>query len=375
MFQTSWLRLIGAAFIVLAFALSLAAQTPPQASPTPPDDDEPVRVTVEEIRLNVMARNEFDHFDPTLIPDDLMVVEDKIPHSVVSVRRLPAKVLLVLDMGGEMRAAKNLSTTQAAAANIVNSLDAEDSIAVLQYSDKPEILSEWSNKEAALETIARKLSFGRRSSFVAAMNLAAQFLNRGDLQNRHLVLVTDGLDGAADKKDHAAAVQKLLGANVSVHVLSYTGVELQKAVKRSLISGADGRVPVRTDSTHKASLPQPTQDLMNMPRIGMTINTDREMIRHARKHQESLRESQRQLNELAAQTGGAFISPESNEQLIAKGKEIAEAIDSNYVATYIPKRPLADSKPGETREVGIVSRRVGLRVQARRVFIVPNRNN
>jgi hypothetical protein len=132
----------------------------------------------------------------------------------------------------------------------------------------------------------------------------------------------------------------------------------------------DGKIPKRTDEAHKASLPGPIQDLMNLPRLG-SINTDREMLKKARQQQQDLRNAQTQLNDLATKTGGTIVLPESDEKLIEQGKEIAKLIDSAYVVSYIPKRPLEESAPGEMREIGVVSRRVGLRVEARRVFVVP----
>lgn len=367
-------RILFMAFLITAFSVIGFSQTP---KPTPPieTDEKPTRVTTEEIRLNIVARNEFDHFDPTVVAEDLMVVEDRVPHKIESLRRVPASVMLILDMGGEMRTAKNLKTTQAAAASLIRSLSDEDRIAVIQYSDRAQVLSEWETKDEAIEAVAKKLAFGRRSVFVEALKTAAKMLDSREAQNRHLVLITDGLDSLAKKEERETAIKKLLEANVSVHVLSYTRMEQKGNASRSvMIKGGEKRIPKRTDEAHKASLPQPIQDLMNMPRIGMTINTDREMLKKAREQQQNLRNSETQLNDLAIKTGGTIVFPESDENLIEQGKEIAKLIDSVYVATYIPKRPLEASPPGETREIGVVSRRVGLKVEARRIFVVPDKN-
>jgi VWFA-related protein len=363
-------RILFAAFLISAFTFVGFSQTP---TPTPPpvDDEKPTRVTTEEIQLNVIARNEFDHFDPTLIADDLMVVEDRVPHRIESIRRVPASVMLVLDMGGEMRVAKSLQTTQAAAANLIRSLSNEDRIAVIQYSDRVEVLSEWETKEEARDAVAKKLDFGRRSVFVEALKTATKMLNSREVQNRHLVLITDGLDSQSKKEERETAIKKLLEANVSVHILSYTQMEQTGNASRSVIlKGGDGKIPKRTDENNKISLPGPIQDLMSLPRLG-SINTDREMLRKARQQTQDLRDSQTQLNDLAVQTGGTIIFPDSGEQIVAKAGEIAQTIDSAYVVTYIPKRSLDESTPGESRAIGIVSRRVGLRVEARRVFVVP----
>ena len=50
--------------------------------------------------------------------------------------------------------------------------------------------------------------------------------------------------------------------------------------------------------------------------------------------------------------------------------EAARLIDSAYVITYRPKRPLADAPAGEARRIEIASRRVGLHLQTRQRYIV-----
>jgi hypothetical protein len=45
------------------------------------------------------------------------------------------------------------------------------------------------------------------------------------------------------------------------------------------------------------------------------------------------------------------------------------------VVTYRPKRPLAEATPGEYRRIEVASRRVGLSLQARRGYVVPQEKN
>lgn len=373
-FTKGALTFIALTLLLSGFALAQGNQykTNPPSQQKKEDDTE--RITTEEIKLNVAVRNDYGHFDPTLVLEDLMVVEDRVPHSIASLRRVPANVLIVLDTGGEMRLAKNLKTTREVAANLVNSFDKENALAVMQYSDKPEILVEWTNDKAQiLQAINVKSNFGKRSRFVEAINLAAKFLNSRPNENRHLVLITDGIDSVAKKGEREAALQNLLAANVSVHVLSYTQLEYGEMKESSIFQKGQARAPRRTDDAHKASLPQPIQDMMNMPRIG-SINTDTAMIRARKQRRDALKQSQAQLIDLARETGGEMIVPESEEEMSAKAKEIAAAIDSQYVITYMPKRPLENSPVGETREIGVIPRRVGLVVQARRKFVVPEKD-
>lgn len=374
MFKTVAVRTCTFLAAMFLFSNLISAQTN-QNKTEPSDtllDEKPERVVTEEVKLNVLARNDAGHFDPSLIMDDLMVVEDRTPHSIVSLRRVPASVLVVLDTGGELRLAKNLKTTRDVALNLIRSLSDQNSIAVMQYSDKPEILSEWTTDKAQIvETILKKTNFGRRSNFVDSMNLAARFLEKRPNENRHLVLITDGTDSAKNNAERDSAFRNLLAANVSIHVLSYTALEQQENAERSvMVKAGEGRIPQRTPEEHKITLPGAIQTMMNFPRLG-GINLDREMLKAAQARRDALKQSQSQLTTLATDAGGEIFLPTKLEEMPAQAREVAGIIDSNYVVTYVPKRSLANAPAGEIREIAVVSRRVGLIVQARRKFVVP----
>ena len=114
--------------LLLAAAFSSAAAQAgrrPEPSPTPPNDDQdPVRVFTEEVRLPVIALDQFGHYDPTLELDDVLVLEDGVAQQVRSVRHIPANVLLLLDTGGELRglggSGKLTSLTRAVAIEVMS---------------------------------------------------------------------------------------------------------------------------------------------------------------------------------------------------------------------------------------------------------------
>jgi hypothetical protein len=83
------------------------------------------------------------------------------------------------------------------------------------------------------------------------------------------------------------------------------------------------------------------------------------------------RKSEEWLTDLAVETGGKIFLPATTEDMIAKGEEAARDIGAEYVITYRPTRPLAEARPGEYRNVSIVSRRVGLYLRSRRGYVVP----
>jgi len=299
-------------------------------------------------------------------------MEDERLHQASSLRRIPANVLIVLDTGGEMRRAKSFNQTRATAASLINALQAEDSVAIMQYHDKVEIVAEWMSKAEALKILNTKANFGRRSVFINALDMATKFLQKTPLENRHLVLITDGTDTLNNLADRNAAMQNLLSTDINVHIFSYTQMErAQIAPKKSIFKGGEPK-PQRLPEEVLMTLPKDIQAMMRIPRLG-SINTDREFLRKMKERENALIESEKYLAELSKDTNGEIILAASNEEMLEKTALIAAIIDSSYVVTYTPKRPLSESKTGEIRLIEISSRRADLQVQARRKLIVNNK--
>jgi VWFA-related protein len=336
---------------------------------TPVEDDDPVKVDTEEIKLNVSAFNQYGEFFPKVKKEDLVIVEDGRLHQATSVRRTPANILIVLDTGGELRQVKNVTQTRETAKALISKLDPNNSFAVLEYHDKARILTEWtSSKAQILNDLDKKLFFGKRSVFSNALELATTFLGRSELENRHLVLISDGTDSFWSDERRAEALNKLLATNINVHVISYTQLELE-VIKPKAKGIQKGSPKKALPPEVIATMPQSIQNMNNTPRIA-SVNTDRKFIRTMKERKEALENGEKYLLQLSENTSGLFLLPETKEEMIEKVSMIAKAIDSNYVVTYTPKRPLSESKAGETRTIEISSKRSGLQVLARRKLVV-----
>ena len=352
----------------LLFCATTAAQTP---TPTPVEDDKPETVFTEEIKLNVSAFDENGDFVFNVTKDDIVIVEDNRLHQANSIRRIPANVLIVLDTGGEMRNAKSLRQTRKTASVLVNSLTDRDSIAIIEYNDKAKIVSNWtSDKEETLRSINKDLNFGKRSVFVDALKLATEYLRKSENENRHLVLISDGTDSFDRIEERRQEMRRLMGTNINVHIISYTHLESELIAPKAKRTGEPPHPNPLPDVVIEG-LPEPLRNVNKAPKFG-TINMDKKLLRARRKRANDLKAGGQFLLELAENTSGMYILPDTKEEMIEKAAFIARIIDSNYVVTYTPKRPLSESLPGEIRVVEVSSKRDGLRVSARRKVIVEN---
>jgi len=355
--------------MLLAVAVSGLAQSGrAQPKPTPTPDDDPVKVETEEVKVNMLAFDDEGSFVSNVKEADLVVTENNILHQAISVRRIPANVLIIMDTGGELRSVKTLDHTRKVARGVLNSLRKEDSVALLQYADNATIVSEWTTDKAQISTAIGRTKFGIKSAFVDALKLAREFMSAGELENKHLVLITDGTDSSADSQRKEMAIRGLLSTDIAVHVLSYTRMEAADIEPRTKAITNSPPIKAMPDEI-AATLPNGVRDHAQAPKIGPTINMDRTLLKKLRARKDDLEQSEVTLGTLVENTNGTLVVPETLEEMELKTATVAKMIDASYVLTYIPKVPFAEK--GGVRNIEVTSKRPGLIVQAKRKFVVP----
>ena len=372
--------------LVMAALLSLAAaqissQEPAKPRPAPepsPTPEESVKVFTEEVRLPVMALDSYGHYDPTLELDDVLVLEDGVAQQVRSVRHIPANVLFVLDTGGESSGlgglAKKTSLTRDVAEELVKKLDDGTSIAVMQSGNSAEMLQPWTtDKSAVVRTLKNKLVSTKRSRISESIaNASVQLKDRPE-GSRHVVMITDGVDTPGSKVDRADAMQQLIAARATIHIISYTEFVRQKSDNKTT-SVSVGQRPTSSDPI-TATDPTLPPGTTRQPSYGVSIRFDPAMKRQRKAYEAEVKKSQAALQTVADETGGQMLLPLNRDEMLAQADNVARAIGAEYVVTYRPKRPLADAKPGEYRRIEVASRRVGLNLQSRRGYVVPQVQN
>lgn len=373
-----------AVFLVGLFQVN-AQQTKPQASPSPSpvptpleSDQESVRVFTEEVRLPVVALDSYGHYDPTLEPDDVLILEDGVMQQVRSIRHIPANVLFLLDTGGEQSGlggmSKSTSLTRQVAANLIGRLPEGSSIELLQSGNAPDLIQPWTtDKTAILKTLKTKLYSTKRSRISDAIVAAAQQLKDRPEGSRHVVMITDGVDSPGGKIERADAIRKLIAVRATVHIISYTEFVRQKS-ERKTTELSIGQLP---NSSNPVVMTDPTlpPGTTRSPAFGVGIRFDPAMRRLRKAYETDVRKSQQVLTNIADETGGRLLLPLTSDEMLAQSNEVARAIGAEYVVTYRPKRSLAEAPPGEYRRIQVQSRKVGVSLHSRRGYIVPTPNN
>ena len=383
-------------FVVIVTLCGCAAQVAfaqagrrPVPSPSPEEQE---TVFTEEVRIPIFATNERGDFDPALEREEVLVLEDGVPQEVRSVRRLPASILLLIDTGGEFNPAVRTSTTRAIALNVLGSLREDDRIAVVQFNSRVDVLQDWTTeKDRAAQVVRTKLLSGNGSRLSQAIIKASSLLQTEPLGNRHLVIITNGVEtpGRMNYKEalstlrgdtpeqralQAQAVKQLNAAQSTVNIISYAhaGQEVVKKQKRDDItvgvSQGGGISTVGIDPT----LPPGTSrgGAMNSPRSGVSIRFDPQMTKLRKVYEQASNRSEKRLKTFAEETGGRIWLAATPAEMIAQGRTVAREIGAQYVLTYRPKRPLATAPPTEYRRLTVSPRRIGLVLRSRRGYVV-----
>lgn len=365
--------------LVLFFSASAFTQ-----EPTPPEES--IKVLTEEVHLNISARYSNGRFVPTLTKDDLLIVESGDPQTITSFGRVSANVLLLLDTGSELNFGKSLDLTRITAKIVIENLQATDTLAAIQYYDKIETISDWTNDKSAISAdLDKKLFTGKRSRFVEAVEAAVGIFKSRPLENRHLVLISDGTETVADEAERQKALRKLFAANITIHVISYTWLQDQRAQKvTQRVKIGDGKTQPRipdyqmevvlqtVPDTEKVSARQFLKTANAAQRV-VIINLDSAMIRSVQRKREAWRINEAELQTLADDTGGLFQAPKEPQTFWVFAVEIAKAIDSNYVITYTPTKPFADGNKDETRKVRVSSHLDGVIIRSRQKIAASRR--
>ncbi len=73
--------------------------TNPTAKSTGENQQEPIKINVEEVQIPIAAYDAYGRLDPTVELNDLLILENGVRQEGRSLRRVPASVLLLLDTG------------------------------------------------------------------------------------------------------------------------------------------------------------------------------------------------------------------------------------------------------------------------------------
>lgn len=322
-----------------------------------------IRIETLEVVVPLRAYDADGSFVENLKPGEVIVLEEGEARPTSDLKREPANIVIVLDGSNEIGTFKNGPTRRygveelpvwgkreevALIANptardfafgLLRRLSPRDRVAIVQYSDRVQVLQDWTaEREEALGALRSKYRVGVRSTLFDALSLAATKLAEAGEGRRIVVLLSDGIDSAS-RVGGTHASRLLEEAGVTVFVVGWA------AVLRREIELAVGWMRNHERFTTASAT-----------RLG-----------ELRNYLARLEAATIELERLATTSGGEFWLPSSHPELVANAARLAEEVGAQYSLSFITeRRPLLENR----RRLEIIPARPGLSLRSRRSHIV-----
>lgn len=367
-------------FLLSLFSLGVSAQTEKKSDE--PSQEKPLaRIETIEAKIPVRA------FDPLgkrvldLKPKEVIVIENGAGRQVTSLKPEPANILLVLDHSLEMGTYKNgrerppdpdavslpppplsgtgpnrLLTAPASvefAERLIAGLGETDRIAIIQYSDRVELIQDWTaNGKEARTALRARFRQGQKTRFYDALRLAAETFSKSPAGRPVLILLTDGVDTTSQTpKDEA------------IRALARTGATIYLVNWSEAVKGEITRTKPRIISGHGGT-PKDTAS------AGVSINIAPWIFKRNKGLKEYLKKAAANAKELAllAENSGGEDYPLKNfDELTGKPEQILEEIGAQYTLTYLTERRANETA---ARDLEVIGARNGLSIFSRKKYFV-----
>ena len=326
-----------------------------------PSEKPIVRLETREVVIPLRAYDADGRFVNDLTTRDLIVLEEGESRPVSSVKREPANIVVVLDLSNEIGTFKNgptqryekderpiweknrdysivaRPTTRDLAENFISKIPSGDHVAVIQYSDKVQLVQDWtSDYRRAIGSISSKYRVGIKAGFYDAMKLAAEKLQSRPNGRRVIVLVSDGLDSAS-RTGRSQAMSAIENSRASVFVVGWA-----EALKREI------ELSMSWMSSHEARTSTSIERLMELRRYLPQLDAAASILR-----------------DLAESTGGEIWLPPDHTAMIKSWQPLVAEIGAQYSVSFV-----TENKPSleDNRSIQVLPARKGLTVRSRRNY-------
>lgn len=319
-------------FVALLLPLGSAQNT--AEVPEQPSDDQSgfkIGVAVDQVFLSVNARAPQGGFVRNLSQEDFQVFENGVRQQIVNFysEAVPVHVVLLIDVSGSTREAQG--AIRRAALQLAQTLDSEDRVAIITFSDKPRLILNWTNDIERIETALESIYAKGRTVLNDAIYVTFDDLLRDTEGKKAVILLTDGVD-TGSMVSYEEAFDLAVRSEAMIYVISKLDEYWAMAIaRRAALQGRSGYIP--------------------------RMLTDDFII-----------EAKRYLNRLARQTGGKVLGTRAFATLSDVYARVAEELKNQYYISYVPSNIVRD---GRWRDIEIRAPYVSAIVSTRPGYYAP----
>jgi Ca-activated chloride channel family protein len=301
-----------------------------------------VSVDTTEVMFPVTVRDGNGRLVNDLTRNDFRIFEDNNlqPLSDLALRQVPVDVILMVDASSSV--ASNLDDFRRAARGFAARLAEDDRISLIKFDDRIELLQDWTKSRFQLQRALNRIEPGMFTRFNDALMLASREQFSDEAKSRRAVIVlSDGIDSGRGTTTLEAALQALIRAQVTVYVVSNT--EISRASKRAELDS-----------------------LLGGPSGAARFNQLR--IDDLREGLQVLDQSEQNLGQLAAATGGRLYKPLTFDALESTYAEVADVLRHQYALYFTP---LNKARDGSFRRVRVETANPAFRPHTRVGYFAP----
>ena len=252
-----------------------------------------------------------------LSKDQFILLDENEPRPIENflLDKTAIHVLLLLDVSSSLR--EELEEIQEAALQFARSFSREDRIAIASFSDKLELLQDWTNDIKKLRKSLKGLERGYRTALYDALISTVRERWVQVPGKKVIIVLTDGLDNES-RSTFNEALNLLIESDISLYIVSRTRL-----------------VQPKIEQSERA-------DFLNQV-MKNVLREKKDFI------EIYFREKETSLSHLAEATGGRVFFPEKLEDLRSSYIRVAEELKSQYVLTFRP--PASSEKKFRSIEV------------------------
>ncbi|HEV2176766.1 MAG TPA: VWA domain-containing protein [Terriglobia bacterium] len=248
----------------------------------------PLQVDVDMVVVNVTVTDPFDRIVTGLDKSNFEVFDDKVPQKILafSTEDAPISVGLIFDSSGSM--SDKIEKSKEAALQFFKTSNPEDEFMLINFADRPNMVSAFTSKFENLEDRLLFVKSGGRTALLDAVYLGLNEMKKATSNRRALLVISDGGD------NHSR----------------YTDADIKRAVKESDVQiyavGIFGRL---------ADAPTPEEA------AGPGL-----------------------LSDLAEVSGGRMFSVEDASELPDIAEKVSIELRNQYVIAYKPSNLVRDGR-------------------------------
>ena len=312
---------------------SNARPTGPPVATGAKDDTETLRIETNLITIPVSVFDRNGLYIPGLRQSDFKIFEDGNEQEIAyfGTSDKPFTVALLIDTSPST--AYKIDEIHRAAAAFVDQLEPQDSVIVIEFNQRVNVLTEATNDRQKIYKAINKSNFGDGTSLYNAVDEALRKQLGKVIGRKAVVLFTDGVDTTSRKSTYESTVNFAEESDSLVFPIYFnTFYDNNRRVNSPFPDIFGGRVIQRGTSSEEYAL------------------------------------GRRYLQDLADVTGGRLFSPEKTPGgLTAAFEGIAEELRRQYNIGYVPTN---EGKTGQRKQIKVRVDRANLIIRARDSYIV-----